>query len=502
MHRGNRFDEEGGPEAGTVPTGGPTGGPAGETRGKTGPGAVSPATDSEAQRFPISRPRYLGGGAQPVTPRAAGHHHGAAGSVDLSAIEAILRSPIDSQGPGPQRDPHPAPPHSEEESTLEAGLRSQLAGLGTPRTALLGQVTRHDRGPAAAADGVHDGNSAERSNGDGRTLDTAGEISRRAFQRFKRPSTFSPRTAFLQSPALGERPPRHGAARDDPRGAVAQHVHSAGSVPLSGSAGAMDDGLTDDFGASGRLEHDPNEPLLTKEEIDAFFSMVPPDSEETAVADSPTESPVDQTRPAWLKSQVADLADLVQALDLQARAHHAHVGLEDELTRLRQFTRTVGFVASPPPRGDQEFDMATLTEEALGALAGKTPNAPRILFRKRGDRTETIADKSLVMAALDAVLHTAISSAGSGDVVRVTVEGRSGEPVVTDVEFPAGPLAERHPDEILMPYGLRKILPEIGPNALAAAGAIAVGQGGDLTLARDEEGKLTFSLELPGSETA
>ncbi|QDV06711.1 hypothetical protein Poly30_22260 [Planctomycetes bacterium Poly30] len=327
-------------------------------------------------------------------------------------------------------------------------------------------------------------------------------VSVRAFQRFKRPSSFAPRTAFLQSPAVGARPPRGGSSQ--PGTAPPSHgldLQDPNPQETSGDFSVP-------FGQSGLLDQDPTQPLLTTEEIDAFFSPSPfqvdggvgtesaPDAAEAEVAGRPA---IDQTRPTWLKSQVADLADLVQALDLQARAHHAHVGLEDELARLRQFTRTVGFVASPPPRGEHIFDMATLTEEALGALAGKTPNAPRILFRKRGDRTEVTADKSLVAAALDAILQTAIACAGSGDVVRITVEGRHGEPVVTDVVFPAGPLADLHPDEILAPYGLRKILPGIGPNALAAAGAIAVGQGGDLALHRDEEGALTFSLELAES---
>ncbi|MEM8712836.1 MAG: hypothetical protein AAGG01_17940, partial [Planctomycetota bacterium] len=261
-----------------------------------------------------------------------------------------------------------------------------------------------------------------------------------------------------------------------------------------------------------------------KEEIDAFFATpltesledsgqledVNGSSSEPATAnpdraDSPPASPPAAPRPPWLKNQVADLADIVQALDLQARAHHAHVGIAPELARLRQFTQTMGMVAAPPQRGHQDVDVATLTEEALGALAGATPNAPRILFRRRGQEHTTVADKSLVACALDAVLQTAVACAGSGDVVRVTVDGAdaastmSGDRCMTvEVEFPEGPLSGLHPEEITTPYALRKILPDIGANALAAAGAIAVGQGGDLHLLRDEDARtLIFTMELP-----
>lgn len=402
-----------------------------------------------------------------------------------------MRSPIDSQAPSRAAGPRPT------NGDHPAGAPS--AGEGSPRTALLGAAS----GPPGDTPGLLGSTSggvsfnADRVNTQPETGEREREapsahevISQRAFQRFKRPTSSRPRTAFLGSPAIGRRP--NGEASQGELTELDQHKEHSVPDEFEGSGGR----------GSRLLDLDSSQPLLTEEEINAFFdapimleSVAGADLEEEAPAEAPRA--LDQ-RPAWLKSQVADLADLVQALDLQARAHHAHVGLEDELTRLRQFTRTVGFVASPPPRGDQDFDMATLTEEALGALAGTTPNAPRILFRKRGDRFETIADKSLVAAALDAVLQTAVASAGSGDVIRITVEGRAGEPVVTDVEFPPGPLADQHPDDILAPYALRNILPGIGPNALAAAGAIAVGQGGDLTLTRDEEGTLTFTFELPG----
>jgi hypothetical protein len=41
------------------------------------------------------------------------------------------------------------------------------------------------------------------------------------------------------------------------------------------------------------------------------------------------------------------------------------------------------------------------------------------------------------------------------------------------------------------------VLPEVGANALAAAGAIFEGQGGQLALDRLRDGSLRFRVELP-----
>ena len=200
-------------------------------------------------------------------------------------------------------------------------------------------------------------------------------------------------------------------------------------------------------------------------------------------------------RPPWLKRQIADLADMVQALELRARTNQAQYGMEAELGRLRQFCRTLGLVASPPAHRDQDFDLAVHVEEQLGQLAGASPDAPRLLFRVKGENAVVSADKALVACAVDATLQTAIACGGSGDVVRVqvVVDERS---VTLDVEFPPGPLLGRDPAEVMEPYAVRDVLPEIGANALAAAGAIAVGQGGDLLLGEREGGALGFTLEL------
>lgn len=210
----------------------------------------------------------------------------------------------------------------------------------------------------------------------------------------------------------------------------------------------------------------------------------------------------DSRRPAWLKDQIADLADIVQALDLTARSTHAHLGLERELGQLRQFTRTIGYVAAPPPRGEQAFDLGVLLEEQLGALAGQSPDAPRILFRSRVDGAPIEADKLLVTMALEALLLTAVGCAGPGDVIRVSIDaGDDGAPCI-HIRFPAGPMADLSPAEAIQPYALRARLPDIGANALAAAGAIAVGQGGDLVLRDEDGGHRVFDVSFSGAPRA
>merc|ERR1739841_53319 len=129
---------------------------------------------------------------------------------------------------------------------------------------------------------------------------------------------------------------------------------------------------------------------------------------------------------------------MVQALEHRARTNQAQYGMEAELGRLRQFCRTLGLVASPPAHRDQDFDLAVHVEEQLGQLAGASPDAPRLLFRVKGENPVVSADKALVACAVDATLQTAIACGGSGDVVRVqvVVDERA---VRLDVEFPPGP---------------------------------------------------------------
>ena len=72
-----------------------------------------------------------------------------------------------------------------------------------------------------------------------------------------------------------------------------------------------------------------------------------------------------------------------------------------------------------------------------------------------------------------------------------------GENCVLTIQFPPGPLADLEPERILQPYGLRRVVPKLGPNALAAATGIIAGQGGRALLERAGQGRLGWMIELP-----
>lgn len=222
--------------------------------------------------------------------------------------------------------------------------------------------------------------------------------------------------------------------------------------------------------------------------------------------------------PSWYRAQIADLADIVQGLDLSYQAlresqeelpEEAQTAMDlaserfgGEMFRLVQFTRTLGAVSAAPGRGLHQFELATLVEEQLAGLAGSTPESPRFLFRSEGP-SSVQCDKLLVYQALDAILHLADACSAPGDSVRVSVVTDGGS-VTALVDAPAGPLHGLHPAEILEPYSFRRLLPSIGPNALAAASRILDGQGGSLVLERadgepDRGPRLLFEVVLPSA---
>ncbi len=65
------------------------------------------------------------------------------------------------------------------------------------------------------------------------------------------------------------------------------------------------------------------------------------------------------------------------------------------------------------------------------------------------------------------------------------------------VEFSAGPLSEFEPSRVIEPYAIRRVLPDLGPNALSAARGIVAGQGGRLELENSGRGRMTWLLEMP-----
>lgn len=278
-------------------------------------------------------------------------------------------------------------------------------------------------------------------------------------------------------------------------------------------------------------------PLLSHEELEAFLAPEP-----SALDAPPVGAPMDteghpgaapkravQALPHWYRDQVADLADLVQRAELalhavdSASANHpgpagerpeALGGVRLELGRLRQFARTLGCLAAPPAAGTTRLDLGVLVEETLASLAQRAPEAggavaagariegrPRFLFRSQAG-VEVQADKGLLVAALDAVLGVAAAAGGAADVVRTEVLTTDAGVAEVRVDLPEGRLAGLDPARILEPYALRRRMPGIGAHALAAAGGILVGHGGDLVVERRSQGpseraRLLFALRLP-----
>jgi hypothetical protein len=211
--------------------------------------------------------------------------------------------------------------------------------------------------------------------------------------------------------------------------------------------------------------------------------------------------------PAWWRAQIADLADTAQRVELGVQAlrmvepdSHEEVRehvdqLDAEVARLVQFARTLGFVASPPSRGDQVFDLGEAVQVFVTQLASRPESTPRCQFRVT-EPTFVRSDRALLGQAFDAFFWLAGACSGKGDLIRAQV-GRAGGAAEVKVEFPSGPLERVDTTRILEPYGLRRILPDLGPNSLSAAGAIIVGQGGRVDLARGQNGGLVWSIALP-----
>jgi hypothetical protein len=223
----------------------------------------------------------------------------------------------------------------------------------------------------------------------------------------------------------------------------------------------------------------------------------------------PAEEPVPATRtvpatrleppPPYFKDQVADLADIAQRIQLSLDGATNGKGetierVGQEVERLVQFTRTLGYLVSPPTPGAQTFDLSEMVEVFLAGTP-KTPESPRLLFRGGGE-LPVRSDRALLSQALDAFVFLAQSCAAKGEIVRLQTRP-DGESCVLTIQFPPGPLADLEPERILQPYGLRRVVPKLGPNALAAATGIIAGQGGRALLERAGQGRLGWMIELP-----
>jgi len=210
--------------------------------------------------------------------------------------------------------------------------------------------------------------------------------------------------------------------------------------------------------------------------------------------------------PGYFRDQVADLADIAQRIEgglATARDAGSIPGtqgdaLEGDVARLVQFTRTLSYLSAPPPRGDQVFDLSELIETLVDALPRKGPQSPRWLVRSNGP-LRVRSDREILLQAFDALLFVAEKCSSRGEIVRVqatVVEGSEPPRVRVAIEFPQGKLAGVDPARVVEPYGLRRILPDLGPNALSAAAGILAGQGGRLELRPGRE-RLSWIVELP-----
>ena len=93
----------------------------------------------------------------------------------------------------------------------------------------------------------------------------------------------------------------------------------------------------------------------------------------------------------------------------------------DDTVRLGQFTRTLGFVAAPPARGGQLFDLRTLLEEQLRSRAAAL-DAPRFLT-KLPELLPVRSDKTLLLQAFDALFFLAHECTSKEDLIAVMHEG-------------------------------------------------------------------------------
>jgi hypothetical protein len=295
--------------------------------------------------------------------------------------------------------------------------------------------------------------------------------------------------------------PARGAARTIPAAAPQHPWRSEAARPQRSApskAPAVHEGVAGDELA--RIEAILDLPEEAGADVEA------PPSASRATADAQPSAP-----PPYFKDQVADLADITQRIDGAVTLLRGTDGgaageeleaLSGDVARLVQFTRTLSYLSSAPPQGDQVFDLAELVETLVAGLPKKGPKAPRWLARSSGPLFVS-SDRELLMQVFDALLFVAEKCSARGEIVRVqAAESKAAGPgrATVTIEFSSGPLEELDPARAVEPYALRRILPDLGPNALSAARGIVAGQGGRLALERSGRGRMTWTMELPLTE--
>lgn len=237
-----------------------------------------------------------------------------------------------------------------------------------------------------------------------------------------------------------------------------------------------------------------------------------PSGSAAATANSrPSSPPAPASEP--FRAQVADLADIAQRIEFSVQAlREASEDLDDapadpraldaltgDVARLIQFARTLGYVVSPPGPGSQLVDLTEMLELFLSEIRGSGPDAPRCLLRSNGT-LRVRSDRQLLSQAFDALFFTARNAAGRGEIVRVQAR-RDDEAIPplarVSIDFPAGKLRDVPAATLLEPYALRRVLPDLGPNSLAAAARILQGQGGSCRLEPQARGRLEWMVTLP-----
>jgi hypothetical protein len=260
-------------------------------------------------------------------------------------------------------------------------------------------------------------------------------------------------------------------------------------------------------------------PAAVPDELDEIESILDMEDDPPAEVDTDQEeqagdeaaltparaSAAPAAQPAYFRDQVADLADIALRIEggvATARDEGTLEGakadaLEGDVARLVKFTQTLSYLSAPPPRGEQVFDLSELINTLVDALPRKGPQAPRWLVRANGPLSVQ-SDREILHQAFDALLFVADKCSNRGENVRVqatAVDGVAPRARVS-IDFPEGKLAGLDPAKIVEPYGLRRILPDLGPNALSAAAGILAGQGGRLEL-RPGRGRMTWLVDLP-----
>jgi len=287
-----------------------------------------------------------------------------------------------------------------------------------------------------------------------------------------------------------------------------EHEHDLGE-DATHARGEFADVFREDFDVQTDARNEEAEALRTRATPVANL-----DFDEDVDLDAP-RARIGLDIPPWWRAQVADLADAAQRIDLSVRvlaraapqidqgdleeAQKRLRELEAEVARLLQFTRTLGYVAAPPPAGTQVFDLGEMVHLFAANLAASGGDAPRCQF-KTAPGADVRSDRLLLNQALDAVFFLVRCTSKKGDLVRAQVQ-RSDEDggawVELALDFPSGPLEGFPEDELVAPYGLADLFPDLGPNALAAARGIVAGQGGRLSLASRARGRMTWRLRLP-----